>query len=80
MKKLNINVIIENEDPDDYSFDIGPITEVSDEAVYIRYFDAKGLLNEESTEISWDKITKVEFDSRYINVFSKYLRERKRKS
>lgn len=80
IKKLNLNVIIENEDPDDYSFDIGPITKVSKEAVYTRYFNTQGFLDTEITKIIWGKITIVEFDDRYINIFSKYLRERKIKS
>ena len=80
IKNLNLNVIIENENPDDCTFDIGPIIEVSKEAVYIRYFNAKGLLDTEITKIIWSKITLVRFDDRYINTFSKYLRERKEKS
>ena len=77
IKKLNLNVIIENEDPNDCSFDIGPITKVSKEAVYIRYFNAQGFLDIEPTKIIWSYITIVKFDDRYINTFSKYLRDRK---
>ena len=80
IKKLNLNVIIENENPNENSFDIGPITKVSKDAVYIRYFNAQGLLNTEPSKIIWSKITTVKFDDRYINIFSKYLRERKEKS
>jgi len=77
IQKLGFNVIIENEDPEDYSFDIGPITKITDSAVYVRYFDAKGFLDIEITKITWDLMTIVKFDTRYINIFSKYLRERK---
>jgi len=70
-------VIIENENPEDVSFDIGPITKISDSAVYVRYFDAQGFLNTETTKITWDLITIIRFDTRYINTFSKYLRERR---
>ena len=80
IRKLNLNVIIENENPSDCSFDIGPITKVSKEAVYIKYFNAQGFLDIEPTKIIWNKITIVNFDDRYINVFSKYLRERKKKA
>ena len=80
IKKLGFNVIIENEDPDDESFDIGPITKITDSGAYIRYFDAKGFLDTQSTKIKWDLITIVKFDTRYINIFSKYLRERKIKN
>lgn len=72
IRKLGFNVIVENENPEDKTFDIGPITKVSDSAVYIRYFDAQGFLNTESTKITWDLITVVKFEARYINTFSKY--------
>ena len=79
IRKYGFNVIVENENPDDESFDIGPITRISDSSVHIRYFDAQGFLNEKATKISWDLITIVRFDTHYINTFSKYLRERKTK-
>lgn len=79
IRKYGFNVIVENENPDDESFDIGPITRISDSSVHIRYFDAQGFLDEKPTKISWDLITIVRFDTHYINIFSKYLRERKTK-
>ena len=79
IRKYGFNVIVENENPDDESFDIGPITRISDSSVHIRYFDAQGFLNEAPTKITWDLITIVKFDSHYINTFSRYLRERKTK-
>ncbi len=79
IRKIGLNVIIENENPDDMSFDIGPITRITESAVYIRYFNAQGFLDSESTKITWDLITNVRFDTRYINTFSKYLRKRKTK-
>lgn len=80
IKKTGLNVIIENEDPNDESFDIGPIIRITKTAVFIRYFNARGYLNAEPTKIRYDQITIVQFDNPYINVFSKYLRERKDKS
>nr|HMU05913.1 hypothetical protein [Saprospiraceae bacterium] len=79
IKKAGFNIIIENENPEDYSFDIGPITKTIQNAVYIKYFNAKGYLNNQSTKITFDKITIAKFDDHYINVFSKYLRQRKPK-
>ncbi len=79
VKKLGFNVIIENENPEDETFDIGPITKITKSSVYVRYFNAKGILNEGTTKINWDLITIVRFDTKYINIFSKYLREPKRK-
>jgi hypothetical protein len=80
IKLLGLNAVIENEDPDDKSFDIGPLTKVTKTAVYIRYFDSQGYLDKEPTRISFDQITIVKFDERYTNVISKYLRKRKSKT
>lgn len=79
IKKTGLNVIIENENPEDESFDIGPIIKTTKNAVYIQYFNAKGYLNSEPTKITFDKITITKFDDHYVNVFSKYLRHRKSK-
>lgn len=79
IKKAGFNVIIENENPEDESFDIGPIIKTSNTAVYIQYFNAKGYLDTEATKITFDKITIAKFDDHYVNVFSKYLRHRKSK-
>jgi hypothetical protein len=79
IKKSDFNVIIENEDPDDKTFDIGPIIKVTKAAVYIQYFNAKGYLDTEISKITYDKITIAKFDDHYVNVISKYLRLRKSK-
>lgn len=79
IKKAGYNVIIENEDPEDKTFDIGPIIKTTKSAVYINYFNAKGILDTEITKIPFDKITIAQFDNNYINVFSKYLRQQKAK-
>ena len=79
IRKLNLNVIIENENPDDSSFDIGIIEKITKNSVYLRYFDAKGYLSIEPTKIVWNLITIAQFDDKYTNTFSKYLRNRKPK-
>ena len=79
IKKKGLPVIVENEDPEDESFDIGPITKVTQAAVYVRYFNAAGYLNETPTRILWKFITIAQFDDRYSKIFSKHLRERKPK-
>jgi hypothetical protein len=79
IKKLDFNVIVENEDPEDETFDIGPITKVTKSSVYVRYFNGKGILNVEATKINWNLITIVKFDDKYTKIFSKYLREPKPK-
>ena len=79
LKDLGLNVIIKNEDPINDSFDIGPITEVDSTSVSIQYFNSMGFLDKEPTKISWNLITIINFDDRYTNTMSKYLRNRKTK-
>lgn len=74
IKKTGGNVIIQNEDPADYTFDIGPIIKSTSKAVYIRYFNAAGKQDKELTKIPFSKITSMSFDTHYINVISKYIR------
>jgi hypothetical protein len=77
IKNLSLNVIVECEAPKIDSFNIGPIIKAAKKLVYIQDFDPTGLLDEKPTSIDYDDITKVTFDDRYINIFSKYLRKRK---
>lgn len=79
ISKLGFNVIVRNEYSEDDTFDIGPIIKITSEKVDINYFDAKGNLDTEITEIPWNKITLVEFDDIYINLMSKYLKKSKPK-
>lgn len=77
LKKSGLIIIVECETAEINPFNIGPITKIAKDLVYIQYFDATGLLDEKPTAISFENITKVQFDARYINVFGKYLRHRK---
>ena len=77
--KLGFNVIVRNEYSEDDTFDIGPIIKITSKKIDINYFDAKGNLDNEITEIPWNKITLVEFDDIYINLMSKYLKKSKPK-
>lgn len=79
IKNLDFNVIVENEVPDDETFDIGPIIKINSTKMKIRYFNAQGVINAELTKIPYNKITLVNFDDSYINIFSKYLIEPKKK-
>ena len=75
LKEQNKNIIIENEkaEEDDYSFVIGRIIKATKTKVVMQHFDADGIWEEELYEIPYSKITSVSFDTRYVNVFSKYL-------
>jgi hypothetical protein len=79
IKKLNFNVIVQSEKPNDEDFNIGPITKITEKSVYIQYFNPKCYIDSESTKIDFSKITIASFDDIYINTLSKYLRKRKPK-
>jgi hypothetical protein len=72
-----LNIIVECENPEIASFTIGPIIKITKKQVYIQDFDPAGFLEEKPTSIDFQSISKVQFDDRYVNVFSKYLRNRK---
>jgi len=80
IKTIGLNVIVECENPNIDTFTIGPITKTTKNLVYILYFDPTGFIDEKPTSIDYESITKVMFDDRYINVFSKYIRQRKKKA
>lgn len=75
LKEQNKNIIVENEkaEEDEYSFVIGRIIKATKTKVVMQHFDADGIWEEELYEIPYNKITSVSFDTRYVNVFSKYL-------
>ncbi|PTR00819.1 hypothetical protein C8P68_10146 [Mucilaginibacter yixingensis] len=79
LKENNLKVIVECESSALDTFTIGSITKVGTTYVYVKHFDATGLIDEEETSIDYASISKVTFDSRYINIFSKYLRRRKKR-
>jgi hypothetical protein len=77
IQSKKINVIVECEASNIESFTIGPIEKVGSKYIYILYFDAEGYFDDSATSIDYDSITKVTFESRYVNIFSKYTRKRK---
>ena len=79
IKSIGLNVIVECENPNIDTFTIGPIAKTTKNLVYISYFSPTGFIDEKPTLIDYNSITKVMFDDRYINVFSKYIRHRKKK-
>lgn len=80
IKGTGLNVIVECEDPEIDTFIIGLIVKTTKKLVYILYFSATGIIDEEPTSIDYNSITKVMFDDRYINVISKYVRNRRKKT
>ena len=75
LQKLNKNIIIQHESLEETEWDfwIGRIEKVLKTKVVFRHFDADGIWQEEPYEIPFSRITSVTFDSRYVNVFSKYV-------
>ncbi len=78
LQKKKKNVIVECESPKIQSFTIGAIKKITNKSVFIHHFDATGLLDKKPTEIKFKNISKVTFDDRYVDVFSKYIRKRKK--
>lgn len=78
LRKNKKNVIIECENTEINTFTIGLIKRITDEKVFIQYFNASGLLDTRFTKVEYRDISKVTFGDRYIDIFSKYLRERKK--
>lgn len=74
IKKLGFNVVIINEISDQDTFDIGPILKVTNDEVTINYFDATGKFDDDLTEIQFSDITHIDFDDKYTNTISKYIK------
>lgn len=73
LKHIGHNVIVESEDPDIDEFAIGKIVRISKKSLTMYDFDATGRWYKESWHAPYKDITKVKFDSEYIQIFSKYL-------
>ncbi|MDB5149289.1 MAG: hypothetical protein JWQ57_3309 [Mucilaginibacter sp.] len=79
LKNLGLNVIAECEAEDIDTFTIGPITKVGKKYVYITDFDIEGFFDDSPTSIDYESITRVAFDTEYLNIFGKYTQQRKAK-
>ena len=75
LREMNRNIIVEHEslDADECEFAIGRIEKVMKTKVLFKHFDADGIWQEGLYEIPFSQITSVTFDSRYVNIFSKYV-------
>ena len=73
LQEINKNIIVENGYEENSFFAIGKIKKVTKTKVYMQYFDADGIWEEELWEIPFTQITSVSFGTRYIEVFSKYV-------
>jgi len=75
LKDIGMNIIVEYEtaEGEDDNFTIGKIERIYKGCLYMFYFDADGIWNTEPYRIPYNEVTSVTFDSRYINVFTKYI-------
>ena len=71
---FNENIIIETESLNNGTFYIGKIEKIMNNSLIFKTFDNNGVWDESSDTIKYIDITSVTFKSRYINVFSKYLK------
>lgn len=74
---MNKNIIVEKQtiDPKHSKFVIGRIHEIHKKYAYVWNFDANGEWNDYPTRVPYSEITNVEFGSRYVETFSKYVEE-----
>ncbi len=76
IKQTCLTVISECEHPDIQSFCIGDLKKINKKSIEIRYFNAEGIYDDQNTPNRFKNITKLSFDDRYANVFSKYAKRR----
>ncbi len=77
LQEMDQHVIIESEDrktADHDDFSIGRVVALDDQSVSILNFDPLGVWDDEPCVIDYDDITKIQFDTPYINTLSKYLK------
>lgn len=77
LKEMGKHVIIEcesRETEDDDNFFIGRVLALKDWSVSLLNFDPLGVWDDQPTVIAFGDITKVQFDTPYINTLSRHLR------
>ena len=75
LKNIGKNIMVRYETPEgqDDNITLGIIERIHGSCLYMYYFDADGIWQPELYRIPYQEVTSVTFDSRYINVFSKYI-------
>ena len=67
------NIIIECESENDEIFMCGKVSEIENGTVWVKEFDALGKWRNKEVGIELKNITKVQFETPYVNIFSKYI-------
>jgi hypothetical protein len=75
IKATGLTIISECEHPKLDFFCIGHLKRINKKSISIRYFNAQGIMDKKNTKHNFEDITKLSFDDRYANVFSKYVTE-----
>jgi len=78
LKKSDYHVIIECQDREEATFDIGPIKKALKGSVSIQHYDATGQLENKLTPIKYPDITTVQFGDNYSMTYRKYLKPAKK--
>ena len=75
LKQTGKNIIVEYETAEgtNNNFTIGKIDRIYKSCLYMYHFDGDGTWEPYPYRIPYSEVTSVTFDSRYVNVFSKYL-------
>ena len=75
LKQVGKNIIVEYKTAEGTSdsFTIGKIVSVYKNYLYMHHFDADGVWESKPSRIPYNEVTSVTFDSRYVNIFSKYI-------
>lgn len=75
IKATKLTIISECEHPKKNFFCIGYLMRINKKSISIRYFNPQGVFDKKNTKHNFEDITKLSFDDRYANVFTKYVRE-----
>lgn len=76
LKELGKYVIVECESRDDSEYDefyIGQIVKVTRKHLWFVHFDAVGQWEDDGVKLPLDDITRIQFDTPYINIYSKHV-------
>lgn len=73
--KNSQNIIIQCEGYDESLFYVGVLKAVNKNDIELKTFDGCGVWDKEITRIPYKKITCISYESRYLNILSKYLSE-----
>lgn len=76
LKQKSLNVIVQCEQPELGIFVMGKIEKAEKNIIKVFDFDTEGYFDQSPTLIKYKYMTRLAFDTQYLNVFSKYTRQR----